>query len=52
VAWSAYELGRLVNPDVVCAGIVDLASFPPRDLAGLEASLHQQQVGWIALATN
>jgi DNA-binding NtrC family response regulator len=52
VARSAHELGKLVKPDVACAGIVDLASFPPRDLAGLEASLRQQQVGWIALATN
>ncbi|MFM0396321.1 sigma-54 dependent transcriptional regulator [Paraburkholderia phytofirmans] len=51
-ARSAHELGRLVKPDVACAGIVDLASFPPRDLAGLEASLRQQQVGWIALATS
>ncbi|MFM0648462.1 sigma-54 dependent transcriptional regulator [Paraburkholderia bryophila] len=51
-ARSAHELGKLVKPDVACAGIVDLASFPPRDLAGLEASLRQQQVGWIALATH
>ncbi|ACD17357.1 sigma-54 dependent transcriptional regulator [Paraburkholderia phytofirmans] len=51
-ARSAHELGRLVKPDVACAGIVDLASFPPRDLAGLETSLRQQQVGWIALATS
>ena len=51
-ARSAHELGRLVKPDVACAGIVDLASFPPRDLGGLEASLRQQQVGWIALASN
>ena len=51
-ARSAHELGRLVKPDVACAGVVDLASFPPRDLAGLEASLRQQQVGWIALATS
>jgi transcriptional regulator with GAF, ATPase, and Fis domain len=29
-ARSAHELGRLVNPDVAYAGIVDLASFPPR----------------------
>ncbi|MFM0554954.1 sigma-54 dependent transcriptional regulator [Paraburkholderia sediminicola] len=50
-ARSAHELGRLLKPDVACAGIVDLASFPPRDLAGLEASLRQPQVGWIALAT-
>ncbi|MGF6772475.1 DNA-binding NtrC family response regulator [Paraburkholderia sp. GAS199] len=52
VARSAHELGKLVKPDVACAGVVDLASFPPRDLGGLEASLRQQQVGWIALATN
>jgi DNA-binding NtrC family response regulator len=52
IARSAYELGRLVKPDAACAGIVDLASFAPRDLAGLEASLRQQQVGWIALATS
>ncbi|CAD6550416.1 sigma-54 dependent transcriptional regulator [Paraburkholderia metrosideri] len=51
-ARSAHELGRLVKPDLACAGIVDLASFPPRDLAGLEASLRQQQIGWIALATS
>jgi DNA-binding NtrC family response regulator len=51
-ARSAHELGKLVKPDVACAGIVDLASFPPRDLSGLEASLRQQQVGWIALATS
>ena len=50
-ARSAQELGRLVKPDLPCVGIVDLASFPPRDLAGFEASLRQQQVGWIALAT-
>ncbi|MFM0201387.1 sigma-54 dependent transcriptional regulator [Paraburkholderia fungorum] len=52
VARSAHELGRLAKPDAGCAGIVDLASFPPRDLGGLEAGLRQQQVGWIALATN
>jgi DNA-binding NtrC family response regulator len=50
-ARSAHELGRLMKPDVACAGIVDLASFAPRDLGGLEACLRQQQVGWIALAT-
>jgi DNA-binding NtrC family response regulator len=50
-ARSAQELGRLVKPDAACAGIVDLASFAPRELAALEASLRQQQIGWIALAT-
>jgi DNA-binding NtrC family response regulator len=51
VARSAHEVARLVKPDVVCAGIVDLASFALRDLGGLEPSLRQQQIGWIALAT-
>ena len=51
IARSAHELGRLLKPELACAGIVDLTSFAPRDLAGLEASLRQQQVGWIALAT-
>jgi DNA-binding NtrC family response regulator len=52
VARSAHEVGRLLKPDAACAGIVDLASFAPRDLGGLEASLRQQQIGWIALATS
>ncbi|NML98644.1 sigma-54-dependent Fis family transcriptional regulator [Paraburkholderia sp. RP-4-7] len=52
VARSAHEVARLLKPDVVCAGIVDLASFALRDLGGLEASLRQQQIGWIALATS
>ncbi|MGA9913906.1 sigma54 specific transcriptional regulator, Fis family [Burkholderia sp. GAS332] len=51
VARSAHELARLLKPDVICTGIVDLASFALRDLGGLEASLRQQQIGWIALAT-
>ncbi|CAG4926518.1 sigma-54-dependent transcriptional regulator [Paraburkholderia saeva] len=51
VARSAHELSRLLKPDLACAGIVDLTSFALRDLPGLEASLRQQQVGWIALAT-
>jgi DNA-binding NtrC family response regulator len=50
IARSAHEIGRLLKPDVVCAGIVDMASYAVRDLAALEASLRQQQVGWIALA--
>ncbi|MDQ7981857.1 sigma-54 dependent transcriptional regulator [Paraburkholderia sp. SARCC-3016] len=49
-ARSAHETGRLLKPDAACAGIVDMASFALRDLASLEASLRQQQVGWIALA--
>lgn len=52
IARSAHELARLLKPDVICAGIVDLASFALRDLGGLEASLRQQQIGWIALATS
>ncbi|MGF6813719.1 DNA-binding NtrC family response regulator [Paraburkholderia atlantica] len=51
-ARSAHELGRLLKPDLACAGIVDLASFAPRDIGRLEASLRQQQIGWIALASN
>jgi DNA-binding NtrC family response regulator len=51
VARSAHEVLRLLKPDVSCAGVVDLASFALRDLGGLEASLRQQQVGWIALST-
>ncbi|MGF6723718.1 DNA-binding NtrC family response regulator [Paraburkholderia sp. GAS41] len=51
VARSAHEAGRLIKADVVYAGIVDLASFAPRDLAGLEAALRQQQIGWIALSS-
>ncbi|NVH74275.1 sigma-54-dependent Fis family transcriptional regulator [Paraburkholderia sp. JPY432] len=51
-ARSAHELGRLLKRDITCAGIVDLASFAPRDIGGLEASLRQQQIGWIALASN
>jgi DNA-binding NtrC family response regulator len=49
-ARSAHEISRLLKPEAVCAGIVDMANFPLRDLATLEASLRQQQVGWIALA--
>ena len=51
IARSAHEITRLLKPDVVCAGIVDLASFALRDLGGFEPSLRQQQIGWIALAT-
>jgi DNA-binding NtrC family response regulator len=50
VARSAHESARLMKADATCAGIVDMASFAVRDLAALEASLRQQQVGWIALA--
>ncbi|SDG63728.1 sigma-54 dependent transcriptional regulator [Paraburkholderia phenazinium] len=52
VARSAHEVARLLKPDVVCAGVVDLASFALRDLGGLEAGLRQQQIGWIALSTS
>jgi DNA-binding NtrC family response regulator len=50
VARSAHEMARLLKPDAAWAGIVDMASFTMRDLSSLEASLRQQQVGWIALA--
>ncbi|CAE6867064.1 Anaerobic nitric oxide reductase transcription regulator NorR [Paraburkholderia nemoris] len=52
IARSVREVAGLPKPDDACAGIVDLASFPVRDLAGLEASLRQPQIGWIALATS
>ncbi|CAH2799204.1 MAG: Sigma-54 dependent DNA-binding transcriptional regulator [uncultured Paraburkholderia sp.] len=51
LAHSAHELGRLVKPDLASAGIIDLASFPPRDIGGFESSLRHQQIGWIALAS-
>jgi DNA-binding NtrC family response regulator len=50
IARSAHEIARLLKPDTICAGIVDLASFAPREFGALEESLRQQQVGWIALA--
>ncbi|SEJ49838.1 sigma-54 dependent transcriptional regulator [Paraburkholderia diazotrophica] len=50
VARSAHEVGRLIKPATVCAGIADMASFAVRELPGLEPSLRAQQVGWIALA--
>nr|WP_240655565.1 sigma-54 dependent transcriptional regulator [Paraburkholderia phosphatilytica] len=51
VARSAVEMLRMMRPDVAGAGIVDLSSFPVRDLASLEPGLRQPQVSWIALAT-
>ncbi|WP_144156865.1 sigma-54 dependent transcriptional regulator [Paraburkholderia sp. BCC1885] len=51
VARTAHEASRLIKPDVVYAGVVDLASFALRDLGGLEAGLRHQQIGWIALST-
>ncbi|WP_274389375.1 sigma-54-dependent transcriptional regulator [Paraburkholderia tagetis] len=48
-AKSAHEATRLAKAGPTCAGIVDLTSFAARDLAGLEAVLRLQQVGWIAL---
>ncbi|SDD53346.1 sigma-54-dependent transcriptional regulator [Paraburkholderia lycopersici] len=48
-ARTAHEAARLVKPEAAYAGIVDLTGFAPRELAGLEAILRLQQVGWIAL---
>lgn len=48
-AKSAHEATRLVKQEPTCAGIIDLTGFATRDLAGLEAVLRLQQVGWIAL---
>jgi DNA-binding NtrC family response regulator len=49
-ARSASDAARLVRPDTAYAGIVDITRFAAHELAPLEASLRQQQVGWIALA--
>jgi DNA-binding NtrC family response regulator len=49
MARTAHEASRLVKPESACAGLVDLTGFAPRDIAGLEAVLRLQQVGWIAL---
>jgi len=43
VARSAHEIGKLIKPSTMCAGIVDMASFPARDLPGLEAGLREQR---------
>ncbi len=51
-ARTASEAGRLLKPDVPYAGLIDLDSFGTRELAALEGILRQQQVGWIALATD
>nr|WP_043283482.1 sigma-54 dependent transcriptional regulator [Paraburkholderia oxyphila] len=48
-AKSPHEATRLAKAEPTCAGIVDLTGFAARDLAGLEAVLRLQQVGWIAL---
>src|SRR5260370_10882783 len=49
IARSASDAARLVKPDMPYAGILDMTRFNARDLGGLEASLRQQQIGWIAL---
>ena len=51
VARTAADAVRLIRPDTPYAGIVDITRFAARELACLEASLRQQQIGWIALAS-
>jgi DNA-binding NtrC family response regulator len=50
IARSPNEAVRATRPDIPSAGLVDTTRFTGRDLAALEASLRQQQIGWIALA--
>jgi DNA-binding NtrC family response regulator len=50
IARSPSEAARATRPDVPSAGLVDTARLTGRDLTALEASLRQQQIGWIALA--
>ncbi|MGV2289002.1 sigma-54 dependent transcriptional regulator [Trinickia sp. YCB016] len=51
VARTAADAVRLIRPDTPYAGIVDITRFAARELACLETSLRQQQIGWIALAS-
>ncbi|GLU32334.1 sigma-54 dependent transcriptional regulator [Trinickia caryophylli] len=51
VACSPGDAARIARPENPYAGIVDLTRFNARDLASLESSLRQQQIGWIALAS-
>ncbi|MEA3119482.1 MAG: hypothetical protein QOI13_2752, partial [Paraburkholderia sp.] len=51
IARSPSEAARATRPDIPCAGLVDATRLTGRDLAALEASLRQQQIGWIALAS-
>jgi DNA-binding NtrC family response regulator len=51
VARSAGDAARLVRPDAAYAGVVDMTRFATHELAGLETSLRQPQIGWIALAS-
>ncbi|WP_245982658.1 sigma-54 dependent transcriptional regulator [Trinickia fusca] len=52
LARSASDCARHVKPDVPGVGIVDMTQLTARDLATLDASLRQQQIGWIALASS
>jgi DNA-binding NtrC family response regulator len=51
LAKSAADAARLIKPDCVAAGLVDLDGFAHRDLAALEACLRQPTVGWVALTS-
>ncbi|MEK6348921.1 MAG: sigma-54 dependent transcriptional regulator [Burkholderia sp.] len=48
-ASSAADARRVENAGVAQAGIIDLDSFKPRELAALEPVLRRKQTGWIAL---
>jgi DNA-binding NtrC family response regulator len=50
IARSPSEAVRATRSDIPSAGLVDTTRLTARDLAALEASLRQQQIGWIALA--
>ncbi len=50
IARSPSEAARAAKPDIPSAGIIDTTRLTGRDLVALEASLRQQQIGWIALS--
>jgi DNA-binding NtrC family response regulator len=51
IAQSASDAVRLGRTELPCSGIIDVARFTARELTSLEASLRQQHIGWIALAS-
>ncbi len=51
VARAPSEVVQLTRPDLPSAGLIDITRLTLRELAALETSLRQQQIGWIALAT-
>jgi hypothetical protein len=51
LATSAAEANRVVRPESVAVGLVDMDGFTARELPGLEQSLRQSSVGWVALVS-